>query len=62
MCELNAIVINGNEKELVMESVTKMVVDGDSIELTGIFGEKTIIFGSIKEVDFSKGETIIIGN
>ncbi|KGK98934.1 RNA-binding protein [Methanococcoides methylutens] len=62
MCELNAIVINGNERELVMESVTKMVVDGDSIELTGIFGEKTIIFGSIKEVDFSKGETIIIGN
>ncbi|WP_135612360.1 CooT family nickel-binding protein [Methanococcoides sp. AM1] len=62
MCELNAIVINGNERELVMESVTKMVVDGDSIELTGIFGEKTIIFGAIKEVDFSKGETIIIGN
>ncbi len=62
MCELNAIVINGDERELVMESVTKMVVDGDSIELTGIFGEKTIIFGTIKEVDFSKGETIIIGN
>lgn len=62
MCELNAIVVNGNERELVMESVTKMVVDEDSIELTGIFGEKTIIFGTIKEVDFSKGETIIIGN
>lgn len=62
MCELNAIVVKDNERELVMESVTKMVVDGDSIELTGIFGEKTIIFGSIKEVDFSKGETIIIGN
>ncbi|NPE31918.1 CooT family nickel-binding protein [Methanococcoides sp. SA1] len=62
MCELNVIVINGDEKELVMESVTKMLVDGDSIELTGIFGEKTIIFGTIKEVDFSKGETIIIGN
>ena len=62
MCELNVIVINGDEKELVMESVTKMLVDGDSIELTGIFGEKTIIFGTIKEIDFSKGETIIIGN
>ncbi|WP_445475787.1 CooT family nickel-binding protein [Methanococcoides methylutens] len=62
MCELNAIVINGDERELVMESVTKMVIDRDSIELTGIFGEKTIIFGTIKEVDFSKGETIIIGN
>ena len=62
MCELNVIVIKGDEKELVMESVTKMLVDGDSIELTGIFGDKTIIFGTIKEIDFSKGETIIIGN
>ncbi|WP_440952100.1 CooT family nickel-binding protein [Methanococcoides sp. FTZ1] len=62
MCELSAIVVKDNERELVMESVTKMIVDGDSIELTGIFGEKTIIFGTIKEVDFSKGETIIIGN
>ncbi|ABE51801.1 CooT family nickel-binding protein [Methanococcoides burtonii] len=62
MCELNVIVVKGDEKELVMESVTKMLVDGDSIELTGIFGEKTIIFGTIKEIDFSKGETIIIGN
>lgn len=60
MCELNAILVRGDERELVMESVTRMVVDGDSVELTGIFGDKKVISGSIKEVDFAKGETLII--
>ncbi|TGC07488.1 CooT family nickel-binding protein [Methanolobus halotolerans] len=61
MCELNAIVIKGDERKTIMESVTKMIVEGDSIQLYGIFGEKETIKGSIKEVDFSKGETIILG-
>jgi len=61
MCELNAVLVSGDERELVMESVTRMVVDGESIELTGIFGDRKIVSGSIKEVDFAKGETIILG-
>ena len=60
MCELNAILVRGDEREVVMESVTRMIVDGDSIELVGIFGDRKIVSGSIKEVDFTKGETIII--
>lgn len=60
MCELNAVLVRGDEREVVMESVTRMVVDGDSIELVGIFGDRKIVSGSIKEVDFTKGETIII--
>lgn len=60
MCELNAILVRGDKRELVMESVTRMVVDGDSVELTGIFGDKKVISGLIKEVDFAKGETLII--
>jgi predicted RNA-binding protein len=61
MCELNAVLVSGDERELVMESVIRMVVDGESIELTGIFGDRKIVSGSIKEVDFAKGETIILG-
>ena len=61
MCELNALLISGDKRELVMESVTRMLVDGESIELTGIFGDRKIVSGSIKEVDFAKGETIILG-
>ena len=60
MCELNAVLVRGDERELVMESVTRMVVDGDSVELIGIFGDKKVVSGSIKEVDFTKGETLII--
>lgn len=60
MCELNAVLVRGDEREVVMESVTRMIVDGDSVELTGIFGDKKVVSGSIKEVDFTKGETIII--
>lgn len=61
MCELNAVLVSGDDRELVMESVIRMVVDGESIELTGIFGDRMIVSGSIKEVDFAKGETIILG-
>ncbi|KXS42577.1 MAG: hypothetical protein AWU59_1582 [Methanolobus sp. T82-4] len=61
MCELNAILVKGDERKTVMESVTKMVVEGDSILLYGLLGEKETVEGSIKEVDFSKGETIILG-
>ncbi|MHC1576955.1 MAG: CooT family nickel-binding protein, partial [Methanosarcinaceae archaeon] len=61
MCELNAILVHDGKREQIMESVTRMIVDGDFIELTGIFGEKQIVPGSIIEVNFSKGETIILG-
>ncbi len=60
MCELNAVLVRGDERKVVMESVTKMIVDGDSVELVGIFGERKTVSGSIKEVDFTKGETLII--
>ncbi len=59
MCELNVIMIKDGSKEIIMESVTRMIADGDKIELTGIFGEKTTVKGFIKEVDFAKGETLI---
>ena len=62
MCELAVILVENGKREVLMESVTRMSVDGDSIELTGIFGERTVVFGTIKEVDYTKGETIIIGN
>ena len=61
MCELNAVLVKGDERKTVMESVTKMLVEGNSIHLYGLLGEKETVEGSIKEVDFSKGETIIIG-
>jgi hypothetical protein len=61
MCELKVVLVKDGERKTIMEAVTKMVVVGDSIELYSILGERETVSGSIKEVDFSKGETIIIG-
>jgi hypothetical protein len=44
-----------------MESVTKILIDNDIIELKDILGDKKKIEGTIKEIDFSKGEIVILG-
>jgi hypothetical protein len=62
MCELKAILVNGEERHQVMESVTRVVVNDSLIEMTGIFGEKETIEGKIKEINFSSGELLISGN
>ncbi len=59
MCELDVILLEDNTRQLVMESVTKVLVDEDTIELIGILGEKKTLKGSIKIIDFSKGEIVI---
>ncbi|MBN2110885.1 MAG: CooT family nickel-binding protein [Methanosarcinaceae archaeon] len=61
MCELNAIMVQGDERKTVMESVIKIVVEEDLIHLYGLLGERETVEGSIKLVDFSKGETVILG-
>jgi predicted RNA-binding protein len=45
-----------------VDSVAKIIVEGDSIELTGILGDKMTVGGSIKEINFSRGEAIILAN
>ncbi len=60
MCELDAILLEDNTRQLVMGSVTKVMVDGDSIELIGILGDRTNLKGAIKLIDFSKGEIVIL--
>ncbi len=59
MCELDVILLEDNTRQLVMESVTKVLVDEDTIELIGILGDRKTLKGSIKIIDFSKGEIVI---
>jgi predicted RNA-binding protein len=59
MCELKVILVDGDSREEVMESVTKLVVDGDSVTVYGIFGESTTVKGSVKEINFGTGEAIL---
>jgi len=62
MCELNVVLLQGDRRERVMDSVAKILVEGDSIQLTGILGDKMTIGGSIKEINLSRGEALILAN
>ena len=62
MCELSIILLRGENREKVMESVAKILVEGNSIQLTGILGDKMTVEGSIKEINFSRGEALILSN
>lgn len=62
MCELDAILLKNDNKERLMESVSKVLVNKNEIELVGILGDITNINGTIKSIDFSRGEIIIIPN
>jgi predicted RNA-binding protein len=60
MCEINIILLSGENRERIMESVAKIQVEGDSIQLTGILGDKMTVEGLVKEINFSRGEAIIL--
>jgi len=42
--------------------VVAALVEGNSIQLTGILGDKMTLEGSIKEVNISRGEALILAN
>ncbi|MGD9777659.1 CooT family nickel-binding protein [Methanosarcina mazei] len=60
MCEINVILLSGENRERIMDSVARILVEGDTIQLTGILGDKMTVEGSIKEINFSRGEAIIL--
>jgi predicted RNA-binding protein len=60
MCEINAILLRDDKRERIMDSVAKILVEGDSVQLTGILGDKMTIQGSVKEINFSRSEAIIL--
>ncbi|AKB81629.1 MAG TPA: CooT family nickel-binding protein [Methanosarcina sp.] len=62
MCELNVFLLRGDERERIMDSVARILVEGDSVQLTGILGDQMTVEGSVKEVNFSRGEALILAN
>jgi hypothetical protein len=59
MCELTAILADGNKKEILMKDVIRLEVNGDEIVITGIFGDIMTVHGIIKSVDIAKQEVLI---
>lgn len=47
MCEANAYLIEGDDKNLIMEAVDTIEPEGDKLLLCNIFGEQKILRASI---------------
>ena len=47
MCEANAYIIRGDQKELVMESVDTVEPEEEGLKLTNIFGEQKFVKAKI---------------
>lgn len=50
MCEANAYLINGDQEELVLERVDKLIPTEEGILLENIFGQKKMLKAKIKEM------------
>ncbi|MHC1595402.1 MAG: CooT family nickel-binding protein [Candidatus Syntropharchaeales archaeon] len=59
MCESNIILEHDGTRELVMEEVVQVLIDGDKIQLFGILGERKEVRGVIKEINLNRHEVII---
>ncbi len=59
MCELSVYLVSNGKKELVMESVVRMVVSDSRILLEGILGGSMEVEGSLKEVNILSQEVLI---
>ena len=60
MCEINVILLSGESRERIKDSVARIQVEGDTIQHTGIIGDNMKVEGSVKEINFSRGEAIIL--
>lgn len=60
MCELKVILVDSGVENVLMEDVVRLTVSGDSIELTGLLGEKRVVQGRLSDVNLTKQEAIIV--
>jgi predicted RNA-binding protein len=59
MCESSVFIEKEGGRELLMEEVVHIAVDGEDIKLTGILGDIRAIKGRIAEINLMK-HTIVI--
>jgi len=59
MCELNAMLVDGTDKKLLMEDVVRLIVNDEDITITGMLGDTMQVKGKILRVDITKQEALI---
>jgi predicted RNA-binding protein len=60
MCESTVFIEKGGERELLMEDVVQVAVDGETIKVTGILGETKDVKGRIAEINLMKNTIVIL--
>lgn len=58
MCEASAYLKKGDEEELILAEVAKLIPLGDKTELVTIMGEKKIVDAKIKEINLLRHKII----
>jgi predicted RNA-binding protein len=59
MCDTNAYIRDAGKEEIFLESISKIEVQGDKLNLTSIFGDRKVISGRILEINFQGGKVIM---
>lgn len=59
MCETNAYVRDAGKDEILLESIARIEVQGDKLNLTSIFGDKLVVTGRILEINFQGGKVVM---
>ncbi len=56
MCLSNVFLVSDGAEKLVCEYASTVSVEGDSIRLTDVIGQETVVTGTILNVDLIKNE------
>lgn len=59
MCLAKAYLSKGEETELILEDVARLMIEGNNLNLRTLFGEQKEIEGLVKEVDFQNARIVI---
>jgi predicted RNA-binding protein len=60
MCQISVVIERDGVEELVMEDVTNLVVDSDSLQISNLFeGPKTVEQVVIRSIDFMAGKVML---
>ncbi len=58
MCMTKAYLDAGGERELLLEDVSRIEIDGPRVRVETLFGETRELEAQIKEIDFQSGSVI----
>jgi len=61
MCLGKAYIEAGDKRELVLDSIALMEIDGNKVRLSTIFGEQKEMEARVKQIDF-EGSRIILSS